>query len=92
MEKGKATHSSTLAWRIPWTIYSPWGHKESDTTERLSLWHDNTSKARITCGLTEVIRISCVHKKFPLDSNYYKHKSRFYSKVSEMRDVRRQIL
>ena len=21
-----------LAWRIPWTV-SPWGHKESDTTE-----------------------------------------------------------
>ena len=37
MEKGKATHSSTLAWRIPWTIYSPWGHKESDMTEQLSL-------------------------------------------------------
>ena len=31
LEKGKATHSSVLAWRIPW------GHKESDTTERLSL-------------------------------------------------------
>ena len=34
-----ATHSSILAWRIPWTEdlagYSPWGHKESDTTERL---------------------------------------------------------
>ena len=32
-----ATHSSRLAWRIPWTGepggYSPWGHKESDTTE-----------------------------------------------------------
>ena len=26
-----ATHSSIPAWRIPW------GHKESDTTERLSL-------------------------------------------------------
>ena len=29
-----ATHSSILAWRIPWTEeptgYSPWGHKESD--------------------------------------------------------------
>ena len=37
LEKGKATHSSILAWRIPWTIYSPRGHKESDTTERLSL-------------------------------------------------------
>ena len=35
LEKGKATRSSTLAWRIPWT--SPWGRKESDTTERLSL-------------------------------------------------------
>ena len=34
LEKGKATHSSILAWRIP---YSPWGHKESDTTEQLSL-------------------------------------------------------
>ena len=29
LEKGKATHSSIL--------YSPWGQKESDTTERLSL-------------------------------------------------------
>ena len=26
LEKGKATHSSILAWRILWT--SPWGHKE----------------------------------------------------------------
>ena len=36
MEKGKATHSSILAWRTPWTD-SPWGRKESGTTERLSL-------------------------------------------------------
>ena len=36
LEKGKATHSSILAWRIPWT-YSPWGRKELDTTERLAL-------------------------------------------------------
>ena len=33
LEKGKASHSSILAWRIP----SSWGHKELDTTERLSL-------------------------------------------------------
>ena len=33
LEKGKATHSSILAWRIPWTVSSPWGHKESDSTE-----------------------------------------------------------
>ena len=30
-EKGKATHSSILAWRIPW------GRKELDATEQLSL-------------------------------------------------------
>ena len=35
LEKGKATCSSILAWRTP---YSPWGHKASDTTEPLSLW------------------------------------------------------
>ena len=28
LEKGMATHSSILAWRIPWTVY-PWGYKES---------------------------------------------------------------
>ena len=37
LEEGTAAHSSILAWRIPWTEepvgYSPWGHKESDTTE-----------------------------------------------------------
>ena len=33
LEKGTATHSSFLAWRIPWT----WACKESDTTESLSL-------------------------------------------------------
>ena len=35
-----ATHSSTLAWKIPWmeelgTGYYPWGHKELGTTEQL---------------------------------------------------------
>ena len=34
-EKGNATYSSILAWRI---LYSPWGHKESDITEQISLY------------------------------------------------------
>ena len=52
LEKEIATHSSTLAWKIPWTRnlvgYSPWGRKESDTTERLTYesrvneYHDAT--------------------------------------------------
>ena len=36
LEKEMATHSSILAWGIPWTEEpggnSPWGHKESDRT------------------------------------------------------------
>ena len=41
LEKGMATHSSILAWRLPWTEdlagYSSWGRKESDITEPLLL-------------------------------------------------------
>ena len=40
LEKEIATHSSILAWKFHgWRSlvgYNPWGHKESDTTERLS--------------------------------------------------------
>ena len=51
LEKEMATHSSILAWRIPWTkelgglpSTGPTGRKESDTTERLHfhfLWFTN---------------------------------------------------
>ena len=38
LEKGMATHSSILAWEIPWTeessgLYSPWSRKELAMTE-----------------------------------------------------------
>ena len=36
--KGMVTHPNILAWRFPWTAYSPWGRKELDTTELLSLF------------------------------------------------------
>ena len=40
LEEGMATHSGIPAWKIheqrSLVGYSPWGHKESDTTERLS--------------------------------------------------------
>ena len=38
VEKEMATHSSMLAWKIPWTeepTYSQWGRQELDRTERL---------------------------------------------------------
>ena len=41
LENGMATHSSSVAWRLPWMEepgeLQSWGGKESDTTERLTL-------------------------------------------------------
>ena len=54
-----ATHSSILAWKVPWTEepgglqrtlvgYSLWGHKESDMTEHLSTYtHFNKSDSML---------------------------------------------
>ena len=39
LEKKMVIYSSILAWKITWTEepgYSPWGHKESDTTQQLN--------------------------------------------------------
>ena len=40
-EKEMAIHSSIFPWRISWTeepgSYNPWGHKEADMTDQLSL-------------------------------------------------------
>ena len=46
-----ATHSSILAWRIPWTeepggLYLPRGHKELDTTERLHFFFFNVESRK----------------------------------------------
>ena len=42
LEKEMATRSNIFLWKIPWTekpggLHSPWGCKESDTNERLSM-------------------------------------------------------
>ena len=48
-----ATHSSVLAWRIPWTEepggYSPWGRKESDTTEHTRIRIPHTVSEICSC-------------------------------------------
>ena len=48
-----ATHSSIPAWKIPWTEegYSPWGHKKSDTTERL---HTHACNKTLYCYTTNL--------------------------------------
>ena len=53
-----ATHSSILAWRIPWTEesgrLSSRGRKESDTTERLST-HQKATRSQV--GQEETPRV-----------------------------------
>ena len=44
LKKGKATHSSILAWRIPWTVQS----KESDMTKRLSVQFSSVAQSYLT--------------------------------------------
>ena len=49
LEKELATQPSILVWEIPWTEeqvgYSPWGCKESDTTEQLN------NSSRVLCNI-----------------------------------------
>ena len=62
LEKEMATHYSIFSWKIPWTeetggLYSPWGHKESDTTEQLTL------------PLLKVLRLRIIKKTFQYEKN-----------------------
>ena len=60
-EKAMAPYSSTLAWKIPWRRSlvgcSPWGHEESDTTERL---HFHFSLSCIGEGHGNPLQCSCL--------------------------------
>ena len=63
-----ATHSSPLAWKIPWG-YSPWGHKESDTTERLH-FTPLTSSFITGEGKGSPLQYSCLEN--PMDIGYWR--------------------
>ena len=69
-EKEMATHSSSLAWEISWMEepggYSPWGCKESDTTEQLT--HTQTH----THTYTEAMNIQNMFIKLYVEQNFEK--------------------
>ena len=60
-EKAMATHSSTLAWKIPWMEgpgrLQSWGREESDTTERL---HFHFLLSHIGEGNGNPLQCSCL--------------------------------
>ena len=57
LEEGLASHSSRLAWRIPWTeepggiqSYRPWSYRELDVTN--ITWHTPTQGALLSLSLS----------------------------------------
>ena len=61
LQKAMATHSSTVAWRIPWAEElvgcSPWSREESDMTERL---HFHFSLSCTGEGNGNLLEYSCL--------------------------------
>ena len=64
-----ATHSSILAWKIPWTeepggLNSPWVCKESDTTEHAHMQQNSRNQERnvvaATCLRTNTGKDMCL--------------------------------
>ena len=60
LEEDMAAHCSILAWKIPWTeepgrLYSPWSHKESDTTEHACMCVSYSFSDSFPYGLSQDI-------------------------------------
>ena len=67
LEKGKATHSSNLAWRASrgqrsLVGYSPWGLIESDTTEATLHTHMHACLYTVFRWTSGTLKL-CVHEK-----------------------------
>ena len=64
-----ATHSSTLAWKIPWTEElgagcCPWGRKESGTTERLQKIYYISDFGSLSVRMSSEIEITIGDKTY----------------------------
>ena len=78
LEKGKVIHSSILAWESH-ELYSPWGHKESDRTDQLSLssttlWESIKFSSKFFSDGKEIITkaYDCVNFRKVLQTSPYK--------------------
>ena len=73
-----ATRSSILTWEIPWTAqlvgYSPWSHKELDTSEQLTLFihtknNNNNNRRREKARVEKKQGYYCIAPKLLYDPN-----------------------
>ena len=68
LERKIITYSRILAWEIPWTeepggLYSPWGHKVSDTTEPTTQQQQQCSVSPNRRSVTFYPHSSCFHSE-----------------------------
>ena len=65
LKKGMAIYSNSLTWGIPWSEeaggYSPWGRKELDTTEGLTLSLSQNRNKDFSC--TAVVKTLHFHSR-----------------------------
>ena len=77
LEKEMATHSSILAWRIPWTeepgrLWGPWGHRVRHdwvTNTRTLTFSDLSSKGFINSSSNSLLFLIYTHLYFSVLSN-----------------------
>ena len=69
LEKEMATHSNILAWEIPQTeqpeSYSPWGHKELDTAEQLTLHFNQEQSLKGMRAVSLMPKTVMTHSRAP---------------------------
>ena len=74
LEKGMSTHSSILAWRIPWTEepdrLSKWDGRELDMTEQLSLHFLHHFKALVISHVQLFVTTWTVARWVPLSMEF----------------------
>ena len=87
LEKEMATHSNTLAWKMPWmekpgVYYSPWGHNESEMTEHFTSHLHVGHPFLLAWGLTPYSRLP-----FHVDTLPTNHDSEFPHQSAHHEDV-----
>ena len=77
LEKGKAIHSSILAWRIPWTVLSI----GSQSWTRLSDFHFHFGRQSVSGKKKKIAKANSV-SWYNINNNFLGIKDRTYSALS----------
>ena len=82
-----ATHSSVLAWKIPWTAepgkLQSSGRKESDMTEQHTDACAKHCSKSLTCIIVVVVVITCKCSQKNLSAEYYYYHPYFTNEETE---------